>query len=161
MGDYDEAIVSLAIALGFRKDIPVDRAYTIFQLFDCKKSGNIPILRKEVKETKMALGMALADDAATTEDIGNFLHDLAHIEQVEGSVEKAISFYEMALNVQRKAGGDDGEAALIWAKLAECWKEIGDQTKARVYAEAVSKFFKDTGDGKVKRQLGGWFGWDW
>jgi tetratricopeptide (TPR) repeat protein len=147
MGQHGRAVKELEYALGYRKDSTVDYAYIMFQLFDCKVDGDIPITDEEVEETKMALGMALVDDAATNADIGNFLLDISYIEQTRGNVDKAIVFYTTVLGVQQKVN-DNRKIALAQIGLAECNLELGEKYFANVYANQALRFFLTENDKK-------------
>ena len=99
----------------------------------------------EVRGTKQALIIAMVDDAASTVDIGNFMQNLAYVEQVKGEINKAILFYEMTLKA-RETAEDARGYALTQARLAECYKELGEDAKAKKYGELALKYFKSTGD---------------
>jgi tetratricopeptide (TPR) repeat protein len=152
IGAYKEAVEDLERAIEFRKNDLVAKAYSAFQLFICKIYGKLSITDQEVKETKMALGMALADDAASIADIGNFLQNIAYIEQVEGSVEKAVAFYKAAL-VMREEAEDARGYALTQARLAECYKTLGKDTDAKRHGESALEYFTKTHDTERIKQV--------
>ena len=157
MGRYDKAVEAIAMAIAFREKDLIARAYSMFQLFICKVYGNIPISDKEVKETKMALSRAFVDKAATIIDVGNFLQNIAYIEQTKGDIEKAISFY-CATEVIRLKASDMRGLALTWARLAECYKIDGKNELAMSYGEKAINYFEVTGDVERIKQVEDIFG---
>ena len=152
MGRYELAVESLNWALSYRQNNPVDYAYTMFQLFICKIYGKLPITDEEVEETKMALTAAMAKNAASIADIGNMMQNLAYIEQVKGSVEKAITFYKMTLEAREEAGDERG-IALTQARLAECYKINGQSYEARDSASFALGYFIKTNDKERIKQV--------
>jgi tetratricopeptide (TPR) repeat protein len=161
MGRYGDAVVSLEYALGFRKDVPVDYAYTMFQRFICKVYARLPISDAEVKETKMALSTAFVDKEATIMDVGNFLQDIAYIEQTKRSAEKAILFYRMTETVREEADDKRG-LALTQARLAEIyWKMMeGTGPLAMSYGRDALGYFEGEGDKERIKQVKDIFGWE-
>ena len=146
MGKYEQAVEELQEAEGYRQDNPVDYAYTAFQLFICKEYGKLPISDEEVEATKFVLLEGIVDKAATIADIGNFLQNVAYIEQVKGDTEKAILFYDMTL-ASREMAHDERGRALTYARLAECHKEVGGEDEfAKMYAQRALEYFENTGD---------------
>jgi len=158
MGQYEEAVEELQEAAGYRKDNPIDYAYTMFQLFICKIYGKIPISDKETKETKMALLEAVVDNTASIQDIGNMMQNIGYIEQVKGSIEKAILFYEMSLRTPQSSVDEHGSTltkarlAECYKRLAECYKEIGKNEIARAYAGAALSYFNISAEKEIKRK---------
>ena len=158
LGEYETAVRELEEAIRFRENDLVPRAYSVFQLFICKIYGKLPISDEEVEETKAALTAAMANKAATFADIGNMMHNLAYIEQVIGSVHRAILFYKMTLESRREAGDKRGYA-LTEARLAECYKEVGDNGLAMSHGKSALEYFEITGDVERTKQVKDIFGW--
>ena len=160
MGRYDRAVKAIAMAIAFRENDPIARAYSVFQLFICKQYGKIAILDKEVKETKMALLKAMTDDAASIQDIGNMMQNVAYIEQKNGSVEKAILFYKMTLEAREEALDKRGRA-LTEARLAEVyWNMAGRGDLAMSFGRRALTYFEKTGDKERIKQVKAIFGWE-
>jgi len=160
MGRYEAAAHELQCSIDFRKNDSVACTYSVFQLFICKVYGNIPISDKEVEETKLALLKGTVDKSATIADIGNFLQNLAYVEQVKGDTNKAILFYKTTLTVREEAQDERG-LALTKARLAEVyWKIEGGGPLAISYGKEALEFFKRTGDIERIGQVKKIFGWE-
>ena len=157
--EYERVVEELARAIEFRENDPIAKAYSVFQLFICKVYGKLLITDEEVRDTKMALTAAMADKAATIADIGNMTQDLAYVEQVRGTTEKAVIFYKMTLAAREEAEDARGYA-LTQARLAECYKEIGEDAKAKKYGKSALEYFEKTGDVERVKQVKAVFGWE-
>jgi tetratricopeptide (TPR) repeat protein len=149
---YEEAVEELERAIEYRENDLIAKAYSVFQRFICKIYGKLSITDQEVEETKMALFAAMANNAASIEDIGNFLQNIAYIEQVKGSVEKAVAFYKMTL-VMREEAEDARGYALTQARLAECYKALGNDAEAERHGKSALEYFEKTGDIQRVRQV--------
>ncbi len=160
-GDYKQAVASLGFALGYRKDNSVDYAYTAFQLFICKDYGKLPISDEDVKETKIALSRAMMDHAATFQDIGNMMQNVAYVEQKKGYIHKAVLFYKMTETIREEADDKRG-LALTQARLAEIyWKMMGGTGPlAMSYGREALRYFGEINDVERIEQVKAIFGWE-
>ena len=113
----------IAIELGD----PVGLGYSTFQWFINRDYGGIFLSPEELRETKKAL-WGWMDATKNPRDLGDVFQNLAYIEQRKGDIEKAIWFYQVA-EAFRGIANDQRGFALTWARLGECYKEIGNETK--------------------------------
>ena len=160
MGRYGNAVEALIRAIEVRENDPIAKAYSVFQLFICKIYGKFLMSDKEIEETKMALTAAMANNAATIADIGNFLQNIAYVEQVKGDINKAVTFYKMTLEARKEADDERG-IALTWARLAEIYWDIdGKGLLAIRHGKSALEYFQKRGDVDRIKQVKDIFGWE-
>lgn len=150
-GKHIEADQKYREAKEFRRKDPVQLGYTVFQIFINKDYAGIPILPDEVKEIKILL-WGWADATKNPKELGDVFQNLAYIEQKQGDIKKAIWLYQVA-EVFRGIADDQRGLGLTWARLGECYREIGEEQKAREYGEKSLKYFEKVGDPERIRQV--------
>lgn len=151
MGKYEEAVSRLQEAILVRRGDPTGYGYSTSQLFICKDYAGYPISPLEVDATKEAL-WKLIDGTQDPKEIGDAFQNLAYVEQKKGEIRKAIWFYEVAEKF-RGIANDQYGFGLTWARLGECYKEIGDDAKAREYGEKALRYFEKIGDPERIQQV--------
>lgn len=154
LGRFNEAIEKLQEAVELRKEDPIGHGHSKFQLFICKDYAGIPISSEEIDETweatwKMMRAASQDNDMKTH---GDAIHNLGYIKFKTRDVKEAIDYYLWA-RVVREVANDRQGLALTWARLAECYKIIGDNVKARQYGEKALKYFEKVGDVERIKQV--------
>ena len=144
MGRYHEAESKLLEAIELRKGDPIGYGYSKFQLFICRDYGGYVFPAVEVKKTKTAL-YEWIEASQDPREIGDAFQNLAYVEQRQGETKKAIWFYQVAEKF-REIANDERGLALTWARLGECYVEIGDYEKAKEYGEKALWYFEEKGD---------------
>jgi len=87
-----------------------------------------------------------------------YFKNLAYIEQKRGDIRKAVWLYQVA-EMFRRIANDQRGLALTWARLGECYRQIGEKQKAQEYGERALRYFEEIGDvervQQVKRKVFG------
>lgn len=152
MGKYHSAVSKLQEAIELRKDDPIQRAYSMFQLFICKTYGKILITDKEIAETKKALWRVI-NASGDLKEVGDAYHNLGFIHAEDGDMIGAIQYSLRALGFKKEAKDERG-IALIWARLGEYYRKIGDNQKVyEYYGKKALKYFEETEDIERIRQI--------
>ena len=151
MKKYPEAVVKIQEAIEFRKDDPIQYAYSMFQLFICKTEGKILITDEEVEETRKALWKML-DITGDLKEAGDAWHNLGFIDAEQGDVLAAIQRSLRALGYRIKAKDERG-IALTCARLGEYYKIKGDDREAEKYGRKALEYFEAEGDIERIRQV--------
>ncbi len=151
MGKYQSAVAKLDEAIEWRKNDPIQWAYSMFQRFIAKVYGKIFISPEEIIETKKSQYI-LIDASKSAKQIGDAWQNLGYIEEQFGSIEKTILFYH-ATECYRKLAKDIRGLALTQARLGECYKKVGKIRKADDYGKKALKYFEEAGDLERIRQV--------
>lgn len=159
LGDYQMAVTKLQEAIKLRKDDPIQRAYSMFQLYICKTYGKILITDEEIAETKKALWMVI-NVSGDLKEVGDAYHNLGFIHAEQGDMTGAVRYSLRALGFKKEAKDERG-IALIWARLGEYFRKTGDNQKAEDYGKKALGYFEKTGDieriQQVKKNIFGEF----
>jgi len=151
MGKHIEADQKYREAKEIRREDLIQFGYTVFQIFLNKEYAGIPIKSYEIKETKVAIWQ-WADAIKNPKELGDVFQNLAYIEQKQGDIKKAIWLYQVA-EVFRGIANDKRGFGLTWARLGECYRQIGEDQKAQEYGKKALKYFEEIGDSERIRQV--------
>lgn len=150
MKRYDEALEKLYAARELRKDDPIQFGYSSFQLFICLDYASRSV--EEIKASVKKDLWKMADASKDSKQLGDIFQNMAYIYQRCGDIEKAIWFYNVS-ETFRRISNDRRGFALTWARLGECFKEIGDGDVAKAYGNRALKYFKKKGDVERIQQI--------
>lgn len=148
---FPEALIQLQETIVIRQLIgdTVGTAYTFFQIPMCrlaqgdKKEDVLPDFQRAEEAIKKAIPeLKKSDDIKA---LGDMNQNLAYIAQQKGEIRQAIDLYSQAL-VHRERAKDKRGEGLTFARLGECYFEVGDIGTAKSVSDCAMEIFKEIGD---------------